>query len=40
MKDHLKNALRKTKAIESSDFTIYDQIPIGDKKFWLTTQEL
>ncbi len=40
MKDHLKNGLKKVKAIEASDFTIYDQIEVGDKKFWLTSQEL
>ncbi len=40
MKDYLKSALKKTKAIEKSDFTIYDQIEIGNKEFWLTSQEL
>ncbi len=40
MKKYLKNALKKIKAIQKSDLTIYDEIEIGSKLYWLTSQEL
>lgn len=40
MKNHLKNAVRKVEAIKKSDLTIYDQIEVGSKLYWLTSHEL
>lgn len=40
MKDYLESALLKIKEIKKSDLTIYDEIEVGSKKYWLTSQEL
>jgi len=40
MKNYLKDALKKVEAIRKSELTIYDEIEIGSKIFWLTSNEL
>jgi len=39
MNKHLVSALKKASFIANSTLTIYDEIEIGDEKFWFTSQE-
>jgi hypothetical protein len=40
MTNHLNNGLEKVNLIKQSGYTIYDEIEIGDKNYWLTALEL